>query len=137
MKIKLNDKEYGLHWGMGAIRLFCDATGYEFEKGVECVCGFGEYNVLDRTKAIVTMLLSAIQNYANIHNEDASGVTFYQLEAYRDATSQKEFQLIMDDFTGSMLNGRTMAESLGIATPETAQKKSPKASTKKSLSSTK
>lgn len=133
MKIKVNGKERGLHWGMGALRLYCEETGYSFEKGIEIVCGFGDTGILERTKAVCIMLLSAIRNYGNIHNEDTEDVTFFHIEAFRDETSQPEFQKIMDDFTNSMLNGKTIAETLGIVPDQTNQpKKNTKASTKKS-----
>lgn len=138
MKIKINGNEYSLHWGMGALRLFCESTGYEFEKGVEIVAGLGEYSVLERTKAVVTMILCAAKNYANINGLDISNLNFYQVEAYRDATPREEFQKVMDDFTNSMLNGKTMAETLGFTVnAPIVEKKSVKASTKKLSSSTK
>lgn len=117
MKLSINKKDYGLQWGMGAIRLFCDKMDCEFEQGLEMILGGGTYTVLQRTKAVSTMVLCAIENYCRL-NDETFDVTFFQIEDYRDNTSQEKFKLIMDDFTSSMILGNTISSYLGIVPEE-------------------
>lgn len=129
MKIKINDKEYGLSWGMGCLRLFCDEMGCDLEPGLELVMGLGEYTGLERSKSVPMLILCAIKNYAYVNREEIPDVTFEQIEAYRDYTQAAEFQLIVNDFFASMLQGQTVAERFGITTDtseatEKAKKKS-------------
>ena len=126
MKIKINDKEYGLHWGLGAIRIFCDLMGCEYEQGMDMILGAGDYNILQRTKAVSTMVLAAVQNYANIYNTEAD-VTFPQVEAYRDDTPPEKFKLISDDFMNANILGKTYRSYLGLS-EEPADTKSKKKS---------
>lgn len=125
MKINLNDKEYGLHWGFGAIRIFCDAMECEYEAGMDMILGAGDYTILKRTKAVSMMVFAAIQNYANINDTDISGLTFSKIEAYRDDTPQNEFKKVMDDFMGANILGNTYRSYLGLTeeTPSTTKKK--------------
>lgn len=137
MKISINDKEYGLHWGFGAIRLFCDKMECEYEPAMDMILGGGDYTILQRTKALSTMILCAIENYANIHNTDAD-VTFQQVEAFRDDTPKAEFQKVLDNFMDANIMGSTYRAYLGISTePATTASKKKSPSQKSASSSTK
>lgn len=131
MKINLNGREYGLHYGFGAIRIVCEKTNYPVEKVIELVTGIGDYTWLDRQTASNDLLLAAIKNYAAINNIEIEFPTFGQIEQFRDELSPELASQIKDGFMSSMLNGKTMAEILGQPIPE---KKSP---TKKARASTK
>lgn len=140
MKIKLKGNEYGLHWGLGALRIFCETTGLDIDKGIEIVAGLGEHNYLERTAATNNLIWAAVKNYGNIHEIDVSEVRYIDVELYSDETSVEVFQLVKDDFMHSMFNGKSMAEILGVNLPQKAdvkQKKSARQSIKQSLSSTK
>jgi hypothetical protein len=122
MKIKINDKEYGLNWGFGAIRIACDLLDCDYEKMIEMVLGVGDYKVLERSKAISTFILAAIQNYANINNTD-SDVSFYQVEAWRDTLEPGDQIKLNEDILKSHIMGKTYGSYLGISTDATASKK--------------
>lgn len=128
MKIKINDKEYGLSWGMGCLRLFCDEMGCDLEPGLEMIVGGGDHTGYQRSKSVTAIILAAIKNYAYINREPIPDVTIWELEAYRDNTPVDEFAKITEDFMGSMLQGRTINEIFGRDVKSEATEKAKKKS---------
>jgi hypothetical protein len=134
MKIKINGNEYGLAWGMPCLADVCERLDFPIEKVIDLICGFGEYSAIERSKATAYCVLCAIDHYAKLKREEKPDITIEEVWQYVDETPQDKFQLVKNDFTDSMINGRKVWEILNMSNPFPApeQKKSPKASTKKS-----
>lgn len=121
MKLTINDKEYGLQWGMGAIEIYCDSMNCDIE-GIDMVTTQGR----NQPKAIVTLILAALQNYAELNNEPFN-INYRQLQFWLSEAKQETFKEIMEDFKASKYFGRTIAEYLFGETPDptpTIKKKS-------------
>src|SRR5258708_7800241 len=106
MKLTINGKEYGLQWGLGAIELYLDKMDCDLT-GLELITTLNKY----QPKAILTLVLSALQNYADIHNTPMD-VTYSQLQVWTDDVPQKDFDAIIDDWKASKYFGKTIAEHL-------------------------
>lgn len=134
MKIKINDNEYGLHWGMPCLADVCERLDYTIEKVIDLLCGFGDYSAIERSKTTAYCVLCAIDHSAKLNRQEKPDITIEEVWQYVDETPVDQFQLVKTDFTNSMINGRKVWEILNMPnpTPEQAQKKSLKASTKKS-----
>lgn len=134
MKIKINGNEYGLHWGMPCLADVCERLNCPIEKVIDLICGFGDYSAVERSKTTAYCVLCAIDHYAKLNRLDKPDIIIEDVWAYMDETPAEAFQLVKNDFTNSMINGRKIWEILNIPnpTPEPEQKKSLKASTKKS-----
>lgn len=129
MKININGNEYGLSWGMGCLRLFCDELKCELDDGLAMVLNAGEYSVLERTKAVAVLVLSAAKNYSYVHRLDQPDLTTWDIELFRD-TEYDKFQLITSDFLASTIQGETVSKRFGIDTepagePIKKEKKNP------------
>jgi hypothetical protein len=123
MNITINNKEYGLHWGMGAIEIYCDRMNCELD-GLDKIYIPGR----DQGKAITNLILAALQNYGEINNAPAD-VTYRQLQAFIDESDESVFKSIMDDFAHSKYLGKTIMQHLVPegAPEDTPEKKSPSA----------
>lgn len=138
MKISINGKEYGLHWGMPCLAEMCDILDCTIETCTEYIIGGGEHTGFERQKFTATSILCAIRHYARLNREETPDLTIDDTLNYCDITPPETFALVRNDFLGSMLNGRSIADMLGIALPVAgSEKKSQSASPKKSSSSTK
>lgn len=117
MKVTINDKEYGLQWGLGCLEIYCDKMD----------CGIDGLDLAfmpnkEREKAIVTLIHAALQNYAELYELDFT-LTIRQLQAWIDEAPQEQFEAVMDDFKASKYFGKTIAEHFGIAPDTGAPKK--------------
>lgn len=119
MNLTINNKEYGLQWGMGAIELYCDAMNCDID-GIDMVTTVCR----EQPKAIVTLILSALRNYAELHNQTLD-VSYRQLQVWLDESEQKTFNEIMENFKNSKYFGKTIAEYLfgQVADPTPSLKK--------------
>lgn len=109
---------------MGCLRLFCDELKCELDDGLAMVLNAGDYSVLERTKAVAVLVLSAAKNYAYVNRLDQPDLTTWDIELFRDNEYEK-FQLITDDFLASTIQGETVSKRFGIDTEpvnETAKK---------------
>ena len=132
MKIKLNDKEYGLHWGMPALGDMCDALDITIETCIELIVGGGEHSPFKRAKASAVAILCAMNHYARLNRLEAPDVTIYEVENYCDVTPREEYDKIREDFSNSMINGRSVSEVLGLTSaPVQKEVKKKSQSTKK------
>lgn len=113
MKITINDKEYGLQWGMGAIEIYCDKMNCDMD-GLDKITSPGR----DQIKAIVTLILSGLTNYSEI-NETALDVSYKQLQVWLDEAPQDQYRAILEDWKASKYFGRTISEYLFGTAPET------------------
>lgn len=126
MKLLINDKEYGLQWGMGAIELYCDAMDCDVD-GLDMVTTVGR----NQNRAIVTLILASIQNYSEL-NGTIFDITYRQLQAWLDEAPQETFKSIMEDFKASKYLGKTVAEYIFGTIPQDAPVKK-KSGSRKSL----
>ncbi len=119
MKIAINDKEYGLQWGMGCIEMYCDAMDCDID-GIDKIYLPNRH----QGKALTTLIFSAMKNYAELNNS-VLDVSYRQLQAWIDEADQDLFKSIMDDWNHSKYLGKTIAEYFlaSIAEEEQVSKK--------------
>jgi len=118
MKLSINDKEYGLQWGMGAIEIYCDSMGCDID-GLDKVFVINK----EQPKAIVNLILAALRNWCEL-NDETLAVNYRQLQAWLDEAPQDQFKSIMDDFKASKYFGRTIAEYVLGDVDDSPKKKS-------------
>ena len=119
MNITINGNEYQLQWGMGAIELYCEKMDCDID-GLSLIDNAPSQK--ESAKAIVTLVLSAIQNGCELAGNPFA-VTYRQLQAAFDEMPQDEFKLILDDFTKSKYLGKTILEHLSASVVESDKKK--------------
>lgn len=105
MKIVINDIEYGLQWGMGALEIYCDAMRCDID-GLDKVFLVNK----EQNKAIVSLILAAVQNYSELNDEPLT-LSVRQLQAWLDEDA-KNLPEVLDDFKNSKYLGRTISEYL-------------------------
>ncbi|HVW99720.1 MAG TPA: hypothetical protein VHA52_04640 [Candidatus Babeliaceae bacterium] len=105
MKIVINDTDYGLQWGMGALEIYCDAMGCDID-GLDKVFLVNK----EQNKAIVSLILAAVQNYSELKDEPLT-LSVRQLQAWLDEDA-KNLPEVLDDFKNSKYLGRTISEYL-------------------------
>lgn len=133
MKIKIKDAEYGLHWGMPALGEMCETLDISIEVCIELIIGGGEHTAFKRAKAAATAIFCAMRHYARLNRLELPDVTIYEVEDYCDITPREQFNLIREDFQNSMINGRSVAEVLGLTSaPVQKEVKKKSQSTRKS-----
>lgn len=133
MKISINGREYGLHWGMPALGDMCETLDITIETCIELIVGGGNHTPFKRAKASAVAILCAMNHYARLNRLEAPDVTIYEVENYCDITPRDEFNRIKDDFSNSMINGRLVSEVLGLTSaPVQEQVKKKSLSRKKS-----
>lgn len=133
MKIKINENEYGLHWGMPALGDMCEILDISIETCIELIVGGGEHTAFKRAHASAVAILCAMRHYARLNRLEVPDVTIYEVENYCDVSPREEFNLIREDFSNSMINGRLVSDVLGLTTaPIQKEVKKKSQSTKKS-----
>ena len=125
MQIIINDKEYPLHWGMGALEIYCDIMECDLD-------GLGmiddQAKPLQMQKAIVTLIYAGIKNGCEV-NEVPFDLSMPKLRVYLDDLAQDKFKAIMDDFADSKYLGKTLRQHLygDVVVDEPNNKKKAKA----------
>lgn len=109
MKVNINDKDYGLQWGLGCLEIYCDRMDCDIS-GLDLAFIPNK----EREKAMVMLIYAAMQNYAELHEIDFT-LTIRQLQAWIDEAPQEICNAIWDDFKMSKYFGKTIAEHFGIA----------------------
>jgi hypothetical protein len=121
MQITINEVEYPLQWGMGALEIYCDLMECDLD-------GLGM--VEDRTKplqmqkAISTLVYAGIKNGCEVNDIDCQ-LTMAKLRVYLDDAPQEQFEAIMKDFADSKYLGKTIRQHLygDLVVEETDKKK--------------
>jgi hypothetical protein len=122
MKISINDKEYGLSWGLGAIEIYCDKHDCDLE---DIDLHIGSIKAIDRLKALNNLTLAAMQNYAEINGlEFAMGYRDFQ--EWLNDQPQTIGDAIINDWKASKLMGKTIAEYYFGEVPEASEPVKPK-----------
>lgn len=106
MKITINEKEYELQWGMGALEIYCDNMLCDIE-GLNLVL---EKN-REQNRAVITLILAAIQNGLELQNPPQElDVNARQVQKFLDDAPETTFPAIMSDFMKSKYFGTTIEE---------------------------
>lgn len=115
MKITINEKEYGLVWGLSAIDRYCTMIGLEVEPAFDLVFkGQG----IKQSVALAKFVSCAVESYSLLNHTDAD-VSYEQILAEFDTQGIKLIQAILSDFLQSKLLGQTVSEFLGLVVEET------------------
>lgn len=119
MKIKINDREYGLQWGMGAIEIYLERMDCDID-GLELITTPGKQQL----KAIVILIMAALQNYAELYNEPFD-ISYRQLQATLTDLPQTEYDAIIEDWKASKYFGKTISQYLfgDTSVTDTSKKK--------------
>lgn len=115
MKVTINEKEYGLQWGLGAIEIYTEAmeiaTGTSL--GMEEALDLAIMKNKDQFKALINLALAGFQNYAEI-NDLSFDLNYRKLQAWVSDADQAEWDAVIDNFKKSRFLGRTVEEALGM-----------------------
>lgn len=120
MKLTINGKEYGLHWGLGAIEIYCDTMNCDIDGLDKAIIS---ERVIDKLKAINNLTLAAIQNWCELKEIDFD-LTYRGFQSWLSEQSQSIADNIIADWKQSNIAGKTVAEYyFGELPPETTPKK--------------
>jgi hypothetical protein len=115
MKITINEKEYGLVWGLAAIDRYCTLVDMEVEPAFDLVFkGSG----IKQSVALAKFVSCAIESYSLLNHSDAD-VSYEQILSEFDTQGISLIQAILSDFLQSKLLGQTVSEFLGLVVEET------------------
>jgi hypothetical protein len=131
MKVTINENEYGLQWGLGALEIYQEAmeASLGVSLGMEEALDLAVMKNRDQTKALVNLALAGMRNYAEV-NDLSFDLTYRKLQAWASEAEQKEWDAVIEDFTKSKFFGRTISEVLGGTTEDTSKTKKKSASAK-------
>lgn len=131
MKVTINENEYGLQWGLGALEIYQEAmeSSLGVSLGMEEALDLAVMKNRDQTKALVNLALAGMRNYAEV-NDLSFDLTYRKLQAWASEAEQKEWDAVIEDFTKSKFFGRTISEVLGGTTESTSTTKKKSASAK-------
>lgn len=109
MKLLINNKEYGLQWGMGCFEIFQDTMD----------CGMDGLDLAwmknrDQNKYFCNLVYAAMKCYAKMPNHPELDVSYVELQIAIDEGDQSVLTEIEKDFLLSKYQGRTMADYLGV-----------------------
>lgn len=123
MTITINDKEYLLQWGMGALEIYCDTMECDLD-GLSMI--EDTTKPLQAQKALVALISAALKNGCDYRGE-AYTLPPAQLKVYLDEAPQEKFTEIMDDFANSRYLGKTVREHLyaGLNVDNSKKKENP------------
>jgi len=104
MKINFGGKERGFQWGMGCLERYCELMDCDIE-GLDLAFKPGR----DQNKAMTNLLLAAMGNYADLHDE-AIDFTYPKIQAWLDDAPQGTLNELMDDFKKSKYLGKAIQD---------------------------
>src|ERR1700745_3901055 len=111
MKITINEKEYGLVWGIAAIDRYCTLVDLDIEAAFNLLAS--KEPGFKQTIALAKFVTCAVESYSIIHGL-TDEVTYEKVLVEFDNQGQPLIDAIMDDFLKSKLMGKTISEFLGI-----------------------
>jgi ABC-type maltose transport system permease subunit len=112
MKINFGGKDRGFQWGMGCIEKYCDFMGGDLETLAE-LDGKG----IGKIKASVTLLLSAMINYAEL-NDEVIDYNYAKVASWLDEADQDTMNVLMADFIKSKFLGKTIQDYFELSQAE-------------------
>lgn len=106
MKLTINNKNYGLQWGLGAIEIYCDSVGCDISDLDQHITAD---RVIDRLKAINNLSLAAMQNWCNLEKIDFD-LTYSEFQSWLSDQPQDTANNIIEDWKASKHFGKTIGE---------------------------
>lgn len=111
MRITVNNNDYLLQWGMGAILQYCDDMDCDLE-GLDWVMS----NSVQGQKALLCLVMAAIKNGCKFEGKTCD-INESHLMAAVDEMPQEQWDGILNDFVDSKYQGKTIRERLYGAIP--------------------
>jgi len=114
MKITINEKEYGIIWGIAAIDRYCTLMDMEIEPAFDLLFKDEEKGI-KQTIALAKFVSCAIESYSVVHgiSDEAS---YEKILVEFDNQGLPLIQAILTDFLNSRLMGQTVSEFLNLVT---------------------
>lgn len=108
MNLTINEKEYPLQWGMGAIEMFCDTLDCEITDIDKAL-----FPGKEQIKYLTTLIHCALKNGAEKESVyDDFEISYRQLQKFLDEAPQETMTDIINDFKKSKYFGKTIANYL-------------------------
>lgn len=124
MKLKINEKEYNLVWGLPAINQFCENLNMHDDMEGAFNVAFpvegSDVKVLASIKARVELVYSALEVGAELDGVKLD-LSRLQLQHWIDEAEQGEVSAIFDDFFKSRYMGKAIEEYLFQSVEESAE----------------
>lgn len=106
MRITVNNNDYLLQWGMGAILQYCDDMDCDLE-GLDLITA----NTVQGQKALLCLVMAAIKNGCKFEGK-VCDINESHLMAAVDEMPQAKWDGILNDFVDSKYQGKTIRERL-------------------------
>lgn len=133
MKLKINEREYSLVWGLPAISQFCENVGHadDLEQAFDIAfpANSADYPVLKTLKARLHLIYAAIQVGCELEKTDMD-LSVVELQHFVDNADQGLIDNVFADFFKSKYMGKAVEEYLfeSVKEEDTPKKKSRRAS---------
>ncbi|GEM_PF-2947666 len=115
MKLRINDRDYDLVWGLPAISQYCENVGHadDMEKAFDLVWPMNpsDYPVLKIVKAKLELIYSAIQIGCELNREECD-LSRIELQSFIDNAEQGIIEDIFEDFFKSKYMGKAVQDYL-------------------------
>lgn len=106
MNLKINNIEYPLQFGIGAVEIYCDKMDCDVE---DIDIHIASVKMIDQLKAINNLTLAALQNGCEIAGI-AFDITYRQFQQWLDEQPQETAKLIIDEWKKSSTLGVKVSE---------------------------
>lgn len=115
MKLKINEVEYRLVWGLVAINKFCEAVGHTDDMEAAFNLAFpavgSDVKILAQWNARKELVYAALQSGAELDRQDFD-LTKNELQHYIDTADQGEADKIWEDFMDSQIHSTSIRNIL-------------------------
>jgi predicted PolB exonuclease-like 3'-5' exonuclease len=112
MKINFGGKDRGFQWGMGCLQKYCELMDCNVE-GLDMVLINGK----DQIKAATSLILAAMLNYSDLH-EEITDYKYSDVQVWLDEAPQETYNSLMEDFKKSKYLGRSIEEYFAMDNSE-------------------
>lgn len=109
MNLKINDKEYGLSWGMGCFEIYCEKMDCSLNDGFDLA--FNPHR--EQNKYFCNLVYAALQNKAELDGVELE-VNYRQLQNAIDEAEDGLIREIEGDFLKSKYQGKAIADYLDL-----------------------
>lgn len=136
MKILINEKEYGIYWGLNTIDAFCEMVDMEMTDALTLL--MQQDSGVKGTIVLAKFITCAVNTYAMINEQPLPFIPHQKIIVEIDKKGPDFTTPIVNDFFKSYLYGKSVAELMGIVLKETnksAEKPKKKSGSRKSSSS--
>lgn len=112
MKITINEKEYGLVWGIAAIDRYCTMMDMDIEPALDLV--FKKGSGVKQTIALAKFVSCAVDSYSIVNSLPVENIPYEKILVEFDNQGPVFIQSIIQDFLASRLLGQSVSEFLGL-----------------------